>query len=65
MYLDLVLLDADAYLLLPKLVHALRLAHEHDLQLLTIWVIIDILCQLVVDGVTLDGDVYGNARFKI
>ena len=63
--LDLVLLHADAHLLLPKLVHALRLAHEHDLQLLAVRVVVDILGQLVVDGGAFDGDVDGNACLQI
>ena len=60
--LDLVPSALDEDTLGAELVDALGLAHEHDFQLLAVGVVIDVLCQLLVDLVVLDRDVDGDAR---
>ena len=60
--LDLVPGALDEDTLGAELVDALGLAHEHDFQLLAVGVVIDVLCQLLVDLVVLDRDVDGDAR---
>mmetsp|Transcript_885 Transcript_885/g.1361 ORF Transcript_885/g.1361 Transcript_885/m.1361 type:complete len:201 (+) Transcript_885:250-852(+) len=55
--------DADA--LAAELVHAVALTHEHDLQLLSVRVVVNILSELLVDRVVLDGNVDRNARLQI
>ena len=51
--------------LLSELVNPLRLTHEHDLQLLSVGVIVDVLGKRRVDGVALDRDVDGNSRLQV
>jgi len=46
---NLVLVHLDRNLLATELVDTLRLAHEHDLQLLSIGVVIDVLGNTLVD----------------
>ena len=41
--LDLILLDLHKYLSRTELINPLRFSHEHDLKLVSIWVIIDVL----------------------
>ena len=63
--LNLVFLDAHVDLLGAELVDALCLAHEHQLQLVAIWVVVDELCHLLVDLITLDWHVDGNSCFQV
>ena len=55
------MVDADVDLLGSELVDALGLAQEHNLQLGALGVIIDVLGELLVDGVVLDRDVDSDA----
>jgi len=57
---DLVLIDFDNDSLSAELVNALSLAHEQDLQLLAVWVVVDVLCNLLVNSVILNRDVDCN-----
>ncbi len=56
-------LDEDA--LGAELVDTFGLAHEHDLQLLAVGVVIDVLRQLLVDLVVLHWNVDGDARLQV
>ena len=57
--------DFDVNALLSELVNTLRLTHEHDLQLLSVGVVVDVLGKRLVDGVALDGNVDGNSRLQV
>ena len=48
-----------------ELVDTLLLSHEHDLQLITVRVVVDVLCQLLVDHIALLWDVYSDTCLKI
>ena len=50
---------------LAELVDTRRLSHEHDLELLAVRVVVDVLCQLGVDCVRLDGDVNSDSALKV
>ena len=63
--LDLVSFDLDHDSARAKLVDALRLPHEHNLELLAIGVVVDVLSQLLVRGAVLDRDVDCNAGLKV
>ena len=63
--LDLSALNLDHDATRSKLVDALGLAHEHDLQLLTVGVVVDVLCKFSVDRVLLDWDVDGDAGLEV
>jgi hypothetical protein len=45
-----------------ELVDALRLTHEHDLEFLTIRVIVDVVSDASVDHIVLNGDIDCNTR---
>jgi len=62
---NLVVVDTNIHLLGTELVDALLLTEEHDLQLGTLWVIVDVLCKLLVNRVSLHWNVDGNPRLKI
>ena len=47
------------------MVDAFLLAHEHDLQLLTVWVVVDILGKFLVNGVPFNGNVDRNSRLEV
>lgn len=59
------MVDADVDLLGSELVDALGLAQEHNLQLGALGVIIDVLGELLVDRVVLDGDVDCNSGLQV
>ena len=59
--LNLVTNASDHHALGAELVSALGLAHEHDLELLTVRVVVDVLRKFLVDGVIFDRDVDGDA----
>lgn len=63
--LDLSALNLDHDATRSKLVDALGLAHKHDLQLLTVGVVVDVLCKFCVDHVLLDWDIDGDARLEV
>jgi len=64
-YLDVVLLYFDGDSLRAELVNALGFAHEHDLELGAVGVVVDVLGQLLVDHVFLDGDVDRNSLLEV
>ena len=63
--LDLVLLNAHIDSLRAKGVSAIALTHEHNLQLVSVRVVIDELCHFVVDLITLDWHINGNSSLEI
>ena len=62
---DLVFLNFDADATGAKLVDALRLSQKHDLEFLSVRVVIDVLGKLHVDNVALDWDVDGNPGLEV
>ena len=48
-----------------ELVNSVRLAHEHDLELVTVGVVVDVLCEFSVNRVGLDRNVDSNTSFKV
>ena len=63
--LDVVLFDLHHDPLRTELIDSFRFAHEHDLEFLAVWVVINILSELFVRGIVLNGNVDGNARLQI
>jgi len=51
--------------LAAELVDTLTLTHEHDLQLLAVGVVVDVLSNALVDLVVLDWNVHSNTRFQV
>lgn len=62
---DLVFVNADQHALASELIDTLRLAHEHDLQLLAVRVVVDVLSDSLVDCVALDRDVDCDAALQV
>ena len=62
---DLAALDLDTDALGAKLIDTIGLTHEHDLELVAIGIVVDVLSKLGVDGVRLDGDVDGDASLEV
>ena len=58
-----VVVDTHIDLFGSELVDTLRLPHEHDLELGSFWVVIDVFGQLAIDRVVLHWNVYSNTRF--
>jgi len=58
---NLVLVHSDGHALCTELVNTFRLTHEHDLELVTLGVVVDELGKALVDGVILAGNVDGDA----
>ena len=63
--LNLVTHAHDAHALAAELINAVRLAHEHNLQLLPVGVVVDVLSELLVDRVILHGNVDRDTRLEI
>ena len=63
--LDLVTDATDPNALCAELVNTFGLTHKHDLELLSVRVVVDILSKLPVDSVVLDWDVHGDTRLQI
>ena len=63
--LDLASLHLHHDLTGSKLVDSLRLTHEHDLQLLSLWVVVEVLSKLRVNLVSLNWNVDGNPGSEI
>jgi len=51
--------------LATELVNTLGLAHKHDLKLLAVRVIVDVLSDFLVNLVALDWDVDGDTRLQV
>ena len=62
---DLVFVHTHCHALGSELVDTLRLSHEHDLQLLSVWVVVDVFGQSLVNLVVLHRDVHCNAALEI
>ena len=62
---DPVLVDLDVDTLATELVNTLGLAHKHDLKLLAVRVIVDVLSDFLVNLVALDWDVDGDTRLQV
>ena len=54
---DFILVDLHVDSLGSELVDALGLSHEHNLELLAVGIVVDILSQLLVDSIVLNGNV--------
>ena len=63
--LNLVTFNLDHDTARAELVDTFRLAHEHDLELLAVWVVIDVLRQLFVRWAVLNRDVDGDASLEV
>ena len=63
--LNVIFFNLDCNSLRSKLVDTLRLTHEHDLELLAIGVVVDVLRQLLVDDIALHWDVDCDARLEV
>ena len=62
---DPVLVDLDVDTLATELVNTLGLAHKHDLKLLAVRVIVDVLSDFLVNLVALNWDVDGDTRLQV
>lgn len=62
---DPILVDLDVDTLATELVNTLGLAHKHDLKLLAVRVIVDVLSDFLVNLVALDWDVDGDTRLQV
>jgi len=62
---NLIFFDLDIDSLATELVDTLLLTHEHDLQVLAIGVVVDVLGNLSVDRVVLYWNVDGNSSLEI
>ena len=63
--LDIVVFDFNCYSLGTKLIDTLWLSHEHDLELGSLWVIVDELSQLLVNRVFLNWNINSNSLFQV
>lgn len=54
---DSVFVNSDIDSLSSELVNAFTLSHEHDFELVSLGIVVDVLCQLFVDQVISHGDV--------
>ena len=63
--LDLVSLNFDHNAFGAEFVNSFRLAHEHNFELLTIWIVVDILSQFFINLISFCRDVDCNPSFKI
>ena len=62
---DLVLVDLDVNTLAAELVDTLGFSHEHDLQLLTVGVVVDVLGDTLVNRIVLDGNVNCDTGLQV
>jgi len=62
---DLVLIHSHRDTLGTELIDTITLSHKHDLKLLSIGEVVDILSKSFVDGVALDRDVDGDAGLQV
>ena len=63
--LDLVLLNAHIDSFRAKGVSSITLTHEHNLQLVSVWVVIDELSHLMVDLIALDWHIDSYSSLEI
>jgi len=62
---DLVLVNSDSDSLGSELVDTIRLSHEHDLQLLSVGEVVDVLSKSDIDLVSLDGNVDSDSGLEV
>lgn len=62
---DLIFVDFDADTLAAEVVNTLGFTHKHNLKLLAIRVVVDVLSNLFVDLVIFDGDVNCDSRLQV
>ena len=62
---DLVLVNSDGDSLGTELVNTIGLSHEHDLQLLSVGEVVDVLGKSDINGVSLDRNVNGDAGLQV
>ena len=63
--LDFILLNSHSNLLRAELVHSRALPHEHNLQLVSIWVVVDELSHFHVHWIVFDRNVYRDAGLQL
>ena len=63
--IDLSPINLDTDSTRSELIHSFRLSHEHNLQLLLVRVVIDILSKLSINGIVFDRDVHCDPLFDI
>lgn len=62
---DPIVVDSHVDSFCTELVNALAFSHEHYLQLLALGVVVDVLCEFLVDLIVLDGDVDCDTRLQV
>lgn len=62
---DLVLVDLDHHTLRTELINTFGLAHEHDLKLLALRIVVNVLSNLLVNLVILHWDVHRYSRLQV
>jgi len=62
---DLLLVNLDADTFAAEVVNTLGFTHKHNLQLLAVRVVVDVLSNLFVDLVIFDGDVNRDSRLQV
>lgn len=62
--IDFILVHSDIHSLGTKLVDAITFSHEHDLQLGSFRIVVDILSQFLINSVIFDRNVNRNPLFE-
>jgi len=62
---DAIFVNLDIDFLAAKFIDTLTLTHEHDLELLTVGVVVDVFGQAAVNLIILHRDVNSNTRFQV
>jgi hypothetical protein len=62
---NLILVDSDVDSLGTELIDSFTFSHEHDLQSGSLWVVVNVLSELLIDEVILDRDVYGDSLLEL
>jgi hypothetical protein len=60
-----VFIDLNSYTFASKLINSFTFTHEHNFQLLTIWVVVDILCNSFINWIILHWYVYCNSWLEV
>ena len=63
--LDVVLLNFDGNSLRSKLINTFALSHEHDLELGSLWVVVDELSKFLICGVSLDWNIHSDSLLEV
>ena len=62
---DIVLLDLNSDSLGSKLIDTLSLTHEHNLEFGSLWIVIDELCELLINLVVSDWNINSNSLLQV